>query len=375
MPYRFLNYDLPRDRIAQLPAAATGERSDSRLLHAMASEDGLLLEDLRVRDIARLFLPGDLLILNNSRVRPARFFARHMEKNIDTNLSAPREIEVLLVNRISHTEKNERWSALARPMRQLRAGDRVRLSPNLIADVIGREESQDRIILDLMIDDKTDENNIADIIESEGLMPIPGYIRAGRADEKDIQFYQTVFAKESGSIAAPTAGLHFTEELLKELTELGVDIEFVSLHVGVASFAPVRDIAAHQMPSEHFIVRRAVLEKIKKTREGGGRVVAVGTTAVRALESSMSMVEQSDLAKMGEKIEGDTEIFIKPGHKFAAVDVLMTNFHQPETTHLLLVAAFIGEENVEPIYEHALRHEYRFLSYGDAMFLERIAEQ
>ncbi len=355
MSYRFLEYELPKERIAQQPAVRTGERSDARLLHARRLPRGLTIDDRRVWELPQILRRGDLIVLNDSRVRPSRFFLKLPETET--------KAEVLLLDRTS-----EGWEALARPMRKFRDGMQFALSAGISATVLGRTADGNRLRLSLAA---MEEGSVDELIEREGAMPIPGYIRDGVAEESDRDFYQTVFARELGSVAAPTAGLHFTLPLLEELRAAGIEHEFLTLHVGLASFAPVRDVSAHRMTNESYTIPLRCLEAIRRTKSGGGRVIVVGTTATRALESAALANPSIVSAGSAEAISGSTELMIQPGFEFQIVDLLMTNFHQPLTTHLLLVAAFIGEEEIEEIYRHALAGEYRFLSYGDSMLLER----
>ncbi|MFN8388874.1 MAG: tRNA preQ1(34) S-adenosylmethionine ribosyltransferase-isomerase QueA [Bdellovibrionota bacterium] len=349
----FLNYQLPDDRIAQHPAGSSGERSSSQLLYARRTPQGLSIEDGQFFRLPSLLRKGDLLVLNDSRVVPCRFFVRH----------GTSEIEILLLERRDTKAGGaEVWEALARPMRKLRSGDEIKLSERISAAVVGRNESGDRIILELSL--RGGAVSLGEAIEYDGSMPIPGYIRNGRAESFDRDLYQTVFARSAGSVAAPTAGLHFTPRLLEELKAGGIDSCTLTLHVGPASFQPVRDRDNHPMPYERFTVPNETAQRIERARSAGGRVVGVGTTTTRCLESVAHNAFEQD----GERTK--TKLFIKPGFQFRAIDLLITNFHQPQTSHLLLVAAFIGEKETAAIYEHALRGSYRFLSYGDAMLLE-----
>lgn len=354
MSYRFLEYELPKERIAQHPAVRSGERSDAQLLRARRGAT-LAIEDHLVRDLPRLLRRGDLIVLNDSRVRPSRFFLELPELGTKT--------EVLLLDGAGN-----RWEALARPMRKFKEGMVFALSANIQARVIGRTAEGTRLILELQ---PLGGEPLDLLIERDGAMPLPGYIRNGVADAEDRDFYQTVFAREIGSVAAPTAGLHFTLALLEELRGVGIEHCFLTLHVGLASFAPVRDVAAHQMTNERYEISPRCIEAIARTKARGGRVVVVGTTATRALESAALADETLFEREPTEVVSGSTELMIQPGFTFRVVDLLMTNFHQPFTTHLLLVAAFIGELEIEQIYQHALAGSYRFLSYGDSMLLER----
>ena len=254
-------------------------------------------------------------------------------------------------------------------MRKLGAGTKLSLSKNLSAVVKGRSADGQRLVLELH--SQSAECTVESAMVNDALMPIPPYIRAGRADAHDRAQYQTVFAKHPGSVAAPTAGLHFTEALLTVLGGAGIGHCFVTLHVGPASFLPIRNgnISSHKMLPERYHIPESTRRKIAETKTRGGRVVAVGTTTVRALESEAS-TPASTGGDYPENLAA-TNLFITPGHVFRSIDALITNFHQPGSTHLLMVAAFIGEAQTQAVYAHALGADYRFLSYGDAMLLER----
>ncbi len=346
------DYDLPTDRIAQRPLS---DRTAARMLYASHSGGELLIDDRCVSELPEILREGDLLILNDSKVLPCRFFA--------TKDGSTAEIEVLLLS--EHPSGLDCWEALARPMKRLREGGRLSLAPGLQATVLGRGgANEDRIVLKL---EKSVEDGLPMLrtIEALGSMPIPGYIRGGRADEADLIRYQTEFGKFPGSAAAPTAGLHFTAELLNALEGKGIGSAYVTLHVGVASFAPIRDAATHQMAVEWYSIPSETRDRINRTKAAGGRVVAVGTTTVRSLESAAS----GGTLKFSDDLQS-TKLMISPGFNFNVVDLLMTNFHQPKTTHLLLVSAYFGEVFVRRLYAHALQSEYRFLSYGDCMLLD-----
>lgn len=364
----FLDYDLPLERIAQRPAGIDRPRSSARLLHvqldtplgpgAQRTAPSVRLEDRLVNDLPAILRPGDLLILNDTKVVPVRFFIER---------GSGSEMEVLLLARERADGGGEIWEALARPMKRLRAGDRLALSAALDAEVLGRTEDGNRVRLAISGTRAAGSSlTVTELIERDGSMPIPGYIREGRADESDRDLYQTVFAREPGSVAAPTAGLHFTPELLAALGAAGVAHRFITLHVGPASFQPVRDPSSHQMPSERYSISPDCWAEIAAVRERGGRIVAVGTTTTRALEGAYA----SRTPGTAPPRCGSTSIFITPGFELNVVDLLMTNFHQPRTSHLLLVAALIGGDATAAAYRHALAGEYRFLSYGDAMLLE-----
>lgn len=340
------DYELPEERIAQRPER---ERANARML--VGRTDGRP-EDSCVSAFPGFIEPGDVVVVNDSRVLPCRFFAKKRGTGA--------EVEILLIERLPGDD--ELWEALARPMKRLRPGSELELSPSLTAEVIDRVgEDGERILLRL---GAKDQRSVLLAIENEGSMPIPGYIRGGRSDETDRDRYQTTFAGTAGSVAAPTAGLHFTPELLAQVKAKGGEIATVTLHVGVASFAPVRDITAHRMPREWYRIPEATARAIARAKEKGKRVFAVGTTSTRSLESAAKAGGLGMAAELR-----PTELFITPGFPFEVVDALLTNFHQPKTTHLLLVSAFFGEEGIRELYEHALNSAYRFLSYGDCMLL------
>lgn len=345
------NYALPDDRIAQRPVS----QGRSLLLHVCCGKaDQLKLNDREFSELPDLLRHDDLLVLNNSRVIPSRFF-------VDLSEGGSR-LEVLLVQQES--EDASEWQALARPMRRFKTGLGFALSKHLNAVVLGRTSDSTKLCLKLTASET--DLSVQELIEAEGVMPIPPYIRSGQGDDGDRLRYQTCFAEVHGSVAAPTAGLHFTEDLFERLSHKGIEHCFVTHHVGPASFLPVRDNdwRDHKMSAEQFFLPAESIEMIQAARDGRRRVVAVGTTAVRALES----------AWQNEKPEADTwqttELFITPEYEFRVVDSLVTNFHQPQSTHLLLVAAILGVDRLASAYNHALSQSYRFLSYGDAMLID-----
>lgn len=353
----FFSYTLPPERIAQYHAGTQGQRSSSKLLHARRSGDGSLqIADLQFSQILELLRPDDLLVLNNTKVLPLRFFGHNSRNGV--------ALEMLLLRQLDANEQI--WSAVGKPLKKVQSGDLLELSPGLQA-IAGERLDEGRTI-SLRIIAKDPAIDIAELLVAQGSMPIPPYIRQGRAEEIDKSLYQTVYADLPGSIAAPTAGLHFTEALLAEIRRAGVGVVFVTLHVGLASFTRVESSSLDSMvvPTEYFSIEPNVAERILQQKSIGKRVIAVGTTTTRALESWMRFrKEGKDCSELT-----PTNLFLTPGAKFHAVDVLVTNFHQPETTHLLMVSAFIGGNQTEQIYHHALAGEYRFLSYGDAMLLE-----
>lgn len=349
----FFDYDLPPERIAQRPAGFAGSRTDARLLHYQASAD--VLSDTTVARLPDLLRSGDLILLNDSRVLACRFF-------VSTRGGGEAELFFLERRWLDASRRFAEWDCLARPMKRFRNGDTLDLAEGLTAVVLGRTESGDR--LRLRIDATAGE--VEERLFAAGRMPIPPYIREGRADESDRDLYQTVVAAQAGSVAAPTAGLHFTERLLAELETHGIQHRTVTLHVGAASMQPVADLECASAPTEQWSVSAETARAIETAKREGRRIVAVGTTVTRTLESMAAMGESFEPGEIYE-----TSLFIKPGFQFRVADVLMTNFHQPRTTHLLLVAAFIGEDVTFRLYRHALAGSYRFLSYGDSMLLER----
>lgn len=336
---RDFDYELPPDRIAQHPAP----RGESRLL--VLDREGPE-RHRHVRDLPELLRPGDLLVINDTRVIPARLFGRR---------AGGGQIEILLTGKAGERE----WDALVKPGRRARPGTVITLDESLTAEILEKEETgRHRLRFSEPIEPH---------LERLGHMPLPPYIQ--REDEaEDRERYQTVWARTPGAIAAPTAGLHFTRDILDRLTAAGVEIAEVTLHVGLGTFKPVtaEKIEDHRMESERWEVKESTAAAICRTRARGGRIAAVGTTVVRTLESAA-------LAGEGEIQAGSgaTELFITPGFRFRAVDLLLTNFHLPKSTLLMLVSAFAGRERVLAAYEEAIREEYRFYSYGDAMLVER----
>ena len=332
------HFDLPPELIAQRPLA---KRTASRLLVLR----GDTVEDTFFAQITALLQPGDLLVMNNTRVIPARLFG---QKNTGG------KVEVL-VERVLDAH---RVLAHVRASKSPKPGSCLLLENEMRATVTGREGALFCLCF-------AGTEPVATLLERHGHMPLPPYIE--RADEpEDRERYQTVFARRQGAVAAPTAGLHFDQNLLDELAKKGIESAFVTLHVGAGTFQPVRvdNIAEHHMHKEAIDVSADTVAAVQQTRARGGRVVAVGTTSVRALESAAC---GGDLMPF----QGDTDIFITPGYTFRVVDALITNFHLPESTLLMLVSAFAGFDEVKTAYAHAIAQRYRFFSYGDAMFLHR----
>jgi S-adenosylmethionine:tRNA ribosyltransferase-isomerase len=337
------HFDLPPELIAQHP---TIERSASRMLLLDGATGAT--RDLKFRDFPGLLRPNDLLVFNDTRVIPARVFGVK---------DSGGRVEILLERALTAT------TALVhlRASKGLREGAMVRLGGGQTARMLGREGNLFRLQF---------STDVIAFFEAHGEMPLPPYI--GRAPESaDRERYQTVYARSLGAIAAPTAGLHFDGKIFAAIEALGVGHAFVTLHVGAGTFAPVRvdDIDAHEMHEEYLEVPQATCDAIQATRAAGGRVIAVGTTVVRSLETAAKSAGDGPGARTLVPYRGATRIFIKPGHKFLAVDAMVTNFHLPESTLLMLCSAFVGRDGLMAAYAHAVQAKYRFFSYGDAMFL------
>jgi S-adenosylmethionine:tRNA ribosyltransferase-isomerase len=350
------DFDLPEDRIALRPAVP---RDAARML---VLAPGRPPADAGVADLPGLLRPGDALVFNDTRVLPARLSG--VRRRADGAVAAP---EVLLHRRLGP----DRWLAFARPAKRLRAGDRIAFTaahdatdaPGLAAEVAGRGAGGE---VELCFDRAGADLDAA--VARLGALPLPPYIAGKRpADARDAADYQTVYARAEGAVAAPTAGLHFTEALLARLDAAGARRLHVTLHVGAGTFLPVKaeDTADHRMHAEWGEVTPAAADALNATRAAGGRIVAVGTTALRLLESA------ADADGTIRPYADATDIFVTPGYRFRAVDVLMTNFHLPRSTLFMLVAAFAGLEAMRAAYAHAIREGYRFYSYGDASLLFR----
>ena len=331
-------YDLPKELIAQSPME---NRASSRLLVYDRSKK--TIEDRVFSDIIDYLRPGDVLVRNDTRVIPARIFG-HREETGGT-------MEFLLLKRID----GKRWECLAKPGRRAKPGLTFRVSDELSVTVIDTLEDGNKII-ELQYDGILEE-----ILDRVGEMPRPPYITEKLQDQSR---YQTVYAHENGSAAAPTAGLHFTPELLECISDKGIDIVDVLLHVGLGTFRPVSvdNVEDHHMHSEYYRCTDEAAERINAARRSGGRIIAVGTTSCRTLES---VADDDGIVHAG---SGMTDIFITPGYKFKAVDALITNFHLPESTLMMLVSAFASREEVMRVYAHAVEERYRFFSFGDASF-------
>ncbi|MBM6828523.1 tRNA preQ1(34) S-adenosylmethionine ribosyltransferase-isomerase QueA [Anaerotignum lactatifermentans] len=336
-------YDLPEELIAQEPLA---DRASSRLM--VVHKDTEMLEHRHFRDIKEYLRPGDCLIINNTRVLPARLYGERVGTGA--------HIEVLLlVRKDIHT-----WEVLVRPGKKARPGDRISFGDGkLVAEVLETIEGGNRIIRFEY------EGVFESILDELGEMPLPPYITHKLEDKER---YQTVYAKHDGSAAAPTAGLHFTPELLEEIKQMGVEIAHVTLHVGLGTFRPVKadDILDHEMHSEYYVVEEDQAQIMNRTRANGGRLIAVGTTSTRTLES---VTDEKGIVHAG---SGWTKIFIYPGYQFKAIDCLITNFHLPESTLIMLVSALMGKDLVMRAYKEAVKERYRFFSFGDAcLFLTK----
>lgn len=340
------DFDLPEELIATRPA---NPRSSARLLVAAGDQ----LHDRRVTDLTDWLRPGDRLVLNDTRVIPARLSGLRHRASAQGAVQA--KIEVTLLE----PRGDGTWSALIKPLRKLKIGEEVVFSDDLRATLKAVEDGQGHLRFNCTGDDFDAALNAA------GAMPLPPYIAAKRAaDAQDMTDYQTVFARHAGAVAAPTASLHFDEALLAALAAKGVTFSHVTLHVGAGTFLPVKvdDISEHKMHAEWGRVSAEAAKEITATRAAGGRVIPVGTTALRLIET----------AARGGQIaawEGDTDIFITPGFDFNVTDGLMTNFHLPKSTLMMLVSALMGVQEVKDIYAHAIAEKYRFFSYGDSSLL------
>lgn len=333
------NYELPEDLIAQQPLA---ERSASRLLCLDKNSDAI--DDKQFCDFLELVNAGDLLVMNNTKVIPARLFGHKQSGG---------KVEILIERVLNEREV----LAHMRSSKSPKAGAVIELDGQFQCQVLGRVD-------DLFHLQFLGSQGLADILEHIGHMPLPPYIE--RADDMNDQTrYQTVFARQRGAVAAPTAGLHFDEAMMAKIRAKGGNIAFVTLHVASGTFRPVKveNLAEHVMHKEYFEVPEATVTAVQQTQAEGGRVIAIGTTSMRSLESA-SRSGQLKASK------GDTDLFITPGYHFKTVDAMLTNFHLPESTLLMLVSAFAGYERIKKVYQHAIAEKYRFFSYGDAMFIQ-----
>ena len=335
------DYELPEELIAQTPIK---KRDESRLMVLNRKEQ--TIEHKIFKDIIDYLKPGDVLVRNNTKVIPARLYGRK---------ETGAKVEFLLLNNI----EGDIWESIVRPGNKLHVGAKVIFGDGILEAKILEVMPGGTRKVEFKYDGIFNE-----ILDKIGLMPLPPYIHES-LKEKDR--YQTVYAKYDGSAAAPTAGLHFTPELLEKIQEKGVEIANVTLHVGIGTFRTVKEdtVEAHKMHSEHFYIKQEDVDKINKAKQEGRRVIAVGTTSCRVLESIAD--ENTGMVK---PIEDDTEIFIYPGYKFKCIDGLITNFHLPQSTLLMLVSALAGKDFIMKAYKEAVKEKYRFFSFGDAMFIE-----
>lgn len=331
-------YDLPEELIAQTPI----EPRDGSGLMKIDRETGGIIHD-RFYNICRYLKKGDLLVLNDSKVFPARIYGIKPSTGVN--------VEFLLLNHI----ESDKWEVMVRPGRRLKAGTIVKFSDELSAEILDIADGGNRIVR------FNYKGNFFEILDRIGQMPLPPYIKE-KLKEKDR--YNTVYCREEGSAAAPTAGLHFTQRVFDSLKEKGVDTAYVTLHVGLGTFRPVKEdnILDHKMHVEHYSIPQETVDKINMCKQIGGRIISVGTTSCRTLESA------SQSGKLT-ACSAETGIFIYPGYKFKVIDGLITNFHLPESTLIMLVSAFLGREKTLAAYEEAIKERYRFFSFGDAMLI------
>ncbi len=332
------DFILPRSSIAVSPAIP---RESAKLLCVSGS-----FSDKRISDFPSILQKGDLLVFNDTKVIPARVHGKRGEAKVEVTLHK---------NMDSKT-----WKAFAKPAKKLKIGDIFLISSDFSAQVTAKDEGEVTLVFNVSGEE------FYNLLNQYGMPPLPPYIeRRDGVQKSDIADYQTVYAKNRGAVAAPTAGLHFTDEILDKIRAVGADVAFTTLHVGAGTFLPVKvvDTKDHKMHSEYCVLSRDVAEKVNKTKESGGRVIAIGTTSLRVLESAADKVGHIN------PFEGETDIFITPGYRFKIVDKLLTNFHLPRSTLFMLVCAFAGTQRMKDAYQHAIENNYRFYSYGDACFL------
>lgn len=341
------NYDLPKELIAQHPIE---KRDESRLM--VLNREHQSIEHKTFKNIIEYINPGDCLVINDTKVIPARIYG---VKKYEKEVLEPCHVEVLLLKNLGE----DKWETLVKPGRRLQIGAKMSFGEGILeGEVVDVLEDGNRII-------KFNYDGVFnEILDKIGVMPLPPYIKE-RLKEKDR--YQTVYAKYEGSSAAPTAGLHFTKEILEELKEKGVKIAKVTLHVGIGTFRPVKEenIEEHKMHTEHYILTKENADIINETKKNGKKIIAVGTTSCRVLETVADA--ETGLVK---ECEGDTSIFIYPGYKFKIVDNLITNFHLPESSLIMLVSALAGKDFIMKAYNQAVKDKYRFFSFGDAMIIK-----
>lgn len=338
------DYHLPQELIAQKPA----NRRDGSRLMAVHRDSGKV-EHRHFYDILEYLNPGDCLVLNNSKVLPARLFGEKEQTGA--------KVEFLLIKRI----EGDVWETMVRPGKRLKPGDTVVFSPSFKAEIVDYGQDGTRLARFRY------DGIFMERLEELGKMPLPPYIERV-SDAEDSERYQTVYCKEEGSVAAPTAGLHFTKDLLEQAEKKGVQIAYVTLHVGIGTFRPVKceNIEDHQMHFEEYEVTQETADRINRVKRAGGRIISVGTTSTRTLESAAVLKDGRYEVRAG---SGSTGIFIYPGYEFKMIDSLITNFHLPKSTLLMLISAFYDREKILEIYDTAVREKYRFFSYGDAMLL------
>ncbi|WP_080146108.1 tRNA preQ1(34) S-adenosylmethionine ribosyltransferase-isomerase QueA [Marinilactibacillus piezotolerans] len=337
------DFELPEELIAQTPLK---DRASSRMM--VLSKSSRTYKDQTFEDIIEELDAGDALVMNNTRVLPARLYGEKEETGA--------HIELLLLKNI----EGDRWETLAKPAKKAKVGSNIRFGDGRLVGTVTEELEHGGRVIEFSY-----EGIFLETLESLGEMPLPPYIKE-RLDDPDR--YQTVYAKENGSAAAPTAGLHFTEEILQKINDKGINIVFLTLHVGLGTFRPVNveNLDEHKMHEEFYQLTEEAAETLNKTHENGGKIVAIGTTSIRTLETIGT--------KFNGKLEADsgwTDIFISPGYEFKVVDAFLTNFHLPKSTLIMLVSAFAGREFVLDAYHHAVEERYRFFSFGDAMFLKK----
>ncbi len=335
------DYELPESLIAQTPLK---NRSDSKLL-IMDKKTGSLEEDI-FKNIINYLKPGDCLVLNDTKVIPARIIG----EKVDTSAV----IELLLLKNI----ENDDWQCLSRPFKRLHEGTIISFGNGLLKAKVMEKKEEGLVIVRFLY-----SGIFLEILEKLGTMPLPPYIHEKLKDQTR---YQTVYAKNIGSSAAPTAGLHFTKELLKEIEAKGIELIYVTLHVGLGTFRPVEveDITKHKMHREYYILSKKAAMKLNAAKKEGRKIYAVGTTSTRVLETVMHKYNEFKATS------GNTDIFIYPGFEFQAIDGLITNFHLPKSTLLMLVSALSSKENILNAYKYAIKQQYRFFSFGDAMFIK-----
>lgn len=343
MNKRDFYFDLPKELIAQTPLK---QRDASRLL--VLDKNTMEIDHKHFKDIVDYFERGDTIILNNTRVIPARLFGAREDTHS--------KVEILLLKRVNN--QKDRWESLVKPGKKARIGHRIVFGEGLlIGEIVDILEDGTRIIEFFY------EGIFEEILDQLGTMPLPPYIKKQLEDQER---YQTIYSKVEGSAAAPTAGLHFTEQVFKDLKKKGVNIAFITLHVGLGTFRPVKEekIEEHKMHSEYYEISQDIVDLIYKTKRNGKKVIAVGTTTVRTLETAATGVGEIKASS------GWTDIFIYPGYQFKIVDAMITNFHLPESTLIMLVSAFAGRDKILKAYHEAVKKRYRFFSFGDAMLIK-----